>query len=924
MKYAYFLMAVSISMLAACSRVNEIDIEEKITLDEGELVERVIFEAPAIRFLGEDDETRASLSQEGEGSILFAWEATDTVGIYPNHGSQVIFEMTNGVGTNVANFDGGGWALRGGSTYSCYFPFVGDIYLDRNSIPISFAHQVQTGVSNYEGVNFYLASEGTSSSSGVLRFSFQMLNTVIRIKAIGLPAGTYSKLSLTTDEPLFVQDGTFGLEDMTIMGKTYSNTLEIALKEFSLSEPSTEANPVLIYLTSAPVDLRGHTVTIRAFSKNGSIYKCEKNPRKAFEAQAWGGLKCEMEKESQTNPVPEIVDLGLSVKWASFNLGASAPEEYGDYYAWGEISPRSDVPEGAYAWAIYKLCNGEYAHMLKYNTNSSYGEVDGLTILEKEDDAAATNLHGFWRMPTAEEQDELLKSCTWNWTYRGNTYGYEIVSNVNGNSIFLPAAGYKGDFSDVSEVSETGLYWSSSLTNGSQMYTAQRLRFTDSEMDLIDINRSFALQIRPVWDINSSPYDNVQFADLTFKTFCIENFDTNGDGELSCAEAEAVTVIDVTSKGIISLQGIECFSNLIDLSCGENQLTSLDLSNNTALTKLNCRYNQLTNLDVSNNSALIDLDCSYNLLTNLVLNNAALTWLSCQFNQLTNLDLTTNTALTYLYCRNNQLTSLDVSNNSALANLICSPMNDNHGNNLLGTLYLSYGQSIPNVTIDRSVLNIPAETQIIVKPEAVDLGLPSGLKWASLNLGASAPEEYGDYYAWGDPEPYYSSQVPLTWKEGKESGYNLASYKWCKGSYNTITKYCILSSFGYEGFTDGKTIIDSEDDAAHVKLGGKWRMPTNDEWEELISNCSTTWTTENGVEGRRFTSNKTGNSIFFPAAGYRFSLSLGNEGHNFYYWTSTLSEGDSGNSWLFCSEPDQFDMWTYGRDTGFSIRPVSD
>ena len=295
MKRAFVLLVASAGILASCSGLNETDFEEKTNFEDGELVERVIFEAPEIRALGDDNETRASLSQDGEGSINFAWEATDTVGIYPNKGAQAYFEMSEGVGTNVAFFDGGGWSLRNGATYSCYFPFVGDMYLKRNAIPVSFANQEQTGVSNHDGVRFFLASEGTSSSSGTLRFTFQMLNTVIRIKAIGLPAGTYTKLSLTTDEDLFVQDGVFGLDDMSITGKTYSNTLEISLKDFTLTEASTEANPVLVYMTSAPVDLSGKTVTVQVYSDDDIVYECVKEPTKAYDAGAWGGLKCEME-----------------------------------------------------------------------------------------------------------------------------------------------------------------------------------------------------------------------------------------------------------------------------------------------------------------------------------------------------------------------------------------------------------------------------------------------------------------------------------------------------------------------------------------------------------------------------------------------------------------------------------------------------
>ena len=295
-KSALVLMAASVGLLVACSDLNETDFYEK-TVD-GNLVEQVIFEAPVIRFLEDDIETRASLSQEGNNDIQFSWEATDTVGVYPDKGSQVFFETVDGVGTNVAHFDGGGWALRENSTYSAYYPFVCNMKLDRNAIPVSFTGQEQTGVSNYSGVRFYLASQGTSSSTGSLRFKFLMLNTVFRLKAYDLPAGSYSKLSITTDDPLFVQQGTFGLDDLTIKGKTYSNTLEISLKDFKLTETSTTQNPVLFYLTAAPVDLRGHKVTIQIYSDDGSVYKCEKTPGVSHDAGAWVGWNCVMEDES--------------------------------------------------------------------------------------------------------------------------------------------------------------------------------------------------------------------------------------------------------------------------------------------------------------------------------------------------------------------------------------------------------------------------------------------------------------------------------------------------------------------------------------------------------------------------------------------------------------------------------------------------
>ncbi len=209
-------------------------------------------------------------------------------------------------------------------------------------------------------------------------------------------------------------------------------------------------------------------------------------------------------------------------------------------------------------------------------------------------------------------------------------------------------------------------------------------------------------------------------------------------------------------------------------------------------------------------------------------------------------------------------------------------------------------------------------------PEAVDLGLPSGVKWASFNLGASKPEEYGDYYAWGEIEPYYSCQDPLTWKEGKESGYYWPSYKWCMGSSYTLTKYCTNSDDGFNGFTDDKAVLDMENDAAHVNLGGTWRMPTDAELNELRGKCTWTWTTLNDVSGRLVTG-PNGNSIFIPAAGYWTETYQYHAGSNGFYWSSSLNTDYPGNAWSVFFSSRYVDRGdTYRRKNGFSIRPVCD
>ena len=164
----------------------------------------------------------------------------------------------------------------------------------------------------------------------------------------------------------------------------------------------------------------------------------------------------------------------------------------------------------------------------------------------------------------------------------------------------------------------------------------------------------------------------IQFADANFKAYCVENFDTDGDGEISYVEALAVTSISCEYKGIQSLSGIEYFANLTYLSCSSNQLTSLDVSQNTALENLYCSDNQLTSLDVSGATALTYLRCGYNQLTNLdVSHNVELRVLECHHTPLTRLEVSGATALTHLICEANQLTSLDVSHNTELAALQC-------------------------------------------------------------------------------------------------------------------------------------------------------------------------------------------------------------------------------------------------------------
>lgn len=189
--------------------------------------------------------------------------------------------------------------------------------------------------------------------------------------------------------------------------------------------------------------------------------------------------------------------------------------------------------------------------------------------------------------------------------------------------------------------------------------------------------------------------------------------------------------------------------------------------------------------------------------------------------------------------------------------------------------------------------------------EYVDLGLPSGTKWANMNLGAESPEDYGDYYAWGEIEP------------NKASAYTPQNYRFYSGNDNgNYTKY---------NDTDNKMTLELADDAANVVMGGDWHMPTSAQCAELLDNTTSSWTTDyngTGVAGMIFTSNNNGNSIFFPAAGVVIGGGSDGHGEGFSIWSSSRNS----NSWS------AWDMGGYsegcnlneddGRCSGLSVRGV--
>lgn len=193
----------------------------------------------------------------------------------------------------------------------------------------------------------------------------------------------------------------------------------------------------------------------------------------------------------------EYVDLGLSVKWATCNVGATSPEEYGDYFSWGETKPKDN-----YSWGTYSLCKGTSRTMTKYCLYSSFGTVDNLSILDSKDDAACMNWGGSWRMPSKKEQDELRKKCRWEKTkdYKGTGVpGFVVTSMVDGytdKSIFIPSAGCYNDVGPVN-IGSYGYYWSNQLYPN-YSYGAYSVYLTTVSVDWDMDYRNYGMSVRAV------------------------------------------------------------------------------------------------------------------------------------------------------------------------------------------------------------------------------------------------------------------------------------------------------------------------------------------------------------------------------------------------------------------------------------------
>lgn len=483
--------------------------------------------------------TRTTITQSSSSAPTFAWKAGDVIGVIPMDGKTVQsnYEISKiDTDPKSATFDGGVWALKEGKGYAAYYPYNEKVARSGDKLEFSFEGQTQTANNSLEHISAYdyMYAPAVTASSSTTAFNFSHLVSLVRVQITMPNADTFTKIILESTENWFAGSAELALSSGVLTAKESLKSATINLNNIEVA-----ANGVLTvwFATLPTAALDGKTLSVKLFGNNATL-QCELTGLKAFEAGKAYSYSCTAVSSASA---VEYVDLGLSVKWATCNLGASAPEEYGDYYAWGEIetyyedgyaqeSPQKHWKEGksnGYGTNSYKFYTREIAETDIYDNDGSLiqkagriaagytkyimkedsgyglrGFYDDLTTLEKSDDIAHIKLGGKWRMPTDAEMTELINNCTCQWAIYKGVNGYKVTSNKAGYTdkwIFLPAAGSYYDTS-LNGVGSGCYFWSSSLRTDLS-YNAYYLVFTSYSFGMGSSGgRCFGLSVRPVTD----------------------------------------------------------------------------------------------------------------------------------------------------------------------------------------------------------------------------------------------------------------------------------------------------------------------------------------------------------------------------------------------------------------------------------------
>ena len=623
----------------------------------------------------------------------------------------------------------------------------------------------------------------------------------------------------------------------------------------------------------------------------------------------------------------DYVEMAAGFNWAKVNIGAMSPEEYGEYFAWGETSPRN----------FY--ISGNYDYLIPFS------------------DAATANRGDGWRTPTSAEWEALLdeNNYTWEWTTENGVNGYRVTSKVAGyagNSIFLPTTGYSTN-GNVWNTGTSGNYWSSSL-NATDARKVKKVYIASWDHSIIESERFFGYSIRAVYDpsyVPVSPEVPVTGVSFDMNQYAVTDRDPSTlTATISPANATIQDLTWVSSDPSVALisptgvvTGLKVGTTTItvrtvdggyETSCNVTVIPNvsyLDMGNGTkwagwnvgasspeewgnfyawAETQTKTSYTWSTYNYGSSSSNVTIYTATDGKTVLEAEDDAATANLGVNWRTPTDAEWTwllENCTWTYAEMNGNK-GYIVKSNVSGYSNSIIFLPGagihlNSHGNTdrcfywssnvstdtyskaKYAVIYEGGGRSIKEQyrCYGASVRPIYEPKQFINGHEYVEMG--DGLKWATCNIGAASPEAYGDYFAWGETEP--------------------------------------KSSYSSESYDYNRTFSD----AAAANWGSTWRMPTEAEWEALLDTANFDWEWDDVRKGCKVTSKVpgyVGNSIFLPAAGWRWDTRLNDAGSGGGYWTPAPYEYASSDakSVYFNSGEERLSSST--RSLGMPVRPVSE
>ena len=434
----YLSLIVVVILFVACQPTNELGTpfqkgqEVVLTAAIGEQHPQMM---PSMQRVSGKD---SNPTDSNNGKINLTWDEGDQILVKVGNQSSV-FTLSEGVGRGEGTFTGS--MPAGGSSFSVQYPIFEPNLSEQRYVPNGFGKDLMLMTTKEEGT----IDEGFTLSADYALLGLQLTGD----QQIG-------KIVLTNP----ADNKTYTLHSINV---TLSTT------------------PTLFYIVVPEGEWKdGFKVDIYALDNKTINKTLTKDDGITFSATSATIMPTQW-------TTPDALDMGVSVKWATRNLGAISPEDYGDYFAWGETEPKE-----VYSWQTYQD-----------NLLNKYNNIDGLTTLLLEDDAAHVNWGDKWRIPSNEERNELIENCTWTWTTYNDVSGYKAISKTTGNSIFIPAVGYLGSENPYYPAGVYGLYWLRDVDKGryAMLFIIYK-ELTPPNKDGSKGTRCYGFAIRPVYDEN--------------------------------------------------------------------------------------------------------------------------------------------------------------------------------------------------------------------------------------------------------------------------------------------------------------------------------------------------------------------------------------------------------------------------------------